>query len=552
MAPMLTTVEEANGILTMLRRSKATCDLAARLDDHSGPTSRLSAEAIVLATCLAAWKLASCTRADVCAVLNGLDAQVAYQLGLCDHDRWEPVSYSTVDKQARRLETALSEGWANADGEQRDLAWFTRVVLAETVPAGRRSAITAVAIDSTFVEAWAVTRDFRREVDAQAEHCQAARNSLELPPPATCDTTASGDERRFGRDGRLVRSADPDARPGHRTATNKQPARTGLGYDAHLVVAVPGARWTGDPDYLKLTAPTPAYILDVEVAPAATDPGQIGLKAIAQARQVAPHITEVVADRGYTPKRESFMRPLHAQGIDVVMDYMETQRTTPTVVLAGRKQQTLLLHCGTLLPSWLPESLHAPPADLTGAELTDWYRSRAKWRWTKHQRVRPGRVQFRCPQCAGRIRTNARTRSPRPTARTRPTPRAATISSEFCCDGLATLTLAQLDSVQRIPYGTPAWQKAYARRNHVESVNARLKDRGGLKPGWCRAFGATAHALGTIALAIVHNISLALNERTVDSMTTEQPHQQRRRTPATDANAPADEHSGPTEQQAPP
>ena len=182
MAPMLTTVEEANGILTMLRRSKATCDLAARLDDHSGPTSRLSAEAIVLATCLAAWKLASCTRADVCAVLNGLDAQVAYQLGLCDHDRWEPVSYSTVDKQARRLETALSEGWANADGEQRDLAWFTRVVLAETVPAGRRSAITAVAIDSTFVEAWAVTRDFRREVDAQAEHCQAARNSLELPP----------------------------------------------------------------------------------------------------------------------------------------------------------------------------------------------------------------------------------------------------------------------------------------------------------------------------------------------------------------------------------
>ena len=33
-----------------------------------------------------------------------------------------------------------------------------------------------------------------------------------------------------------------------------------------------------------------------------------------------------------------------------------------------------------------------------------------------------------------------------------------------------------------------------------------LKDKGGLKAGWCRAFGLAAHTIGALALAVVHNL----------------------------------------------
>ena len=33
-----------------------------------------------------------------------------------------------------------------------------------------------------------------------------------------------------------------------------------------------------------------------------------------------------------------------------------------------------------------------------------------------------------------------------------------------------------------------------------------IKDKGGLKAGWCRAFGLAAHTIGVLALAIAHNV----------------------------------------------
>ena len=33
-----------------------------------------------------------------------------------------------------------------------------------------------------------------------------------------------------------------------------------------------------------------------------------------------------------------------------------------------------------------------------------------------------------------------------------------------------------------------------------------IKDKGGLKAGWCRVFGLAAHTLGALALAIAHNV----------------------------------------------
>ena len=47
-----------------------------------------------------------------------------------------------------------------------------------------------------------------------------------------------------------------------------------------------------------------------------------------------------------------------------------------------------------------------------------------------------------------------------------------------------------------------------------------IKDKGGLKAGWCRAFGLAAHTIGVLALAIAHNLKQTL---TVERTQTQKP-----------------------------
>ena len=42
-----------------------------------------------------------------------------------------------------------------------------------------------------------------------------------------------------------------------------------------------------------------------------------------------------------------------------------------------------------------------------------------------------------------------------------------------------------------------------------------IKDKGGLKAGWCRSFGLAAHAIGALALTIAYNLKQTIRvERT--------------------------------------
>ena len=99
--------------------------------------------------------------------------------------------------------------------------------------------------------------------------------------------------------------------------------------------------------------------------------------------------------------------------------------------------------------------------------------------------------------------TTAKTRRPRSTDSDGP---FLSIEDEYCCFGLASVSVDLLDSFQRIPYGTLAWKQSYSRRNIIEKSNSMLKDKGGLNAGWCRAFGLAAHTIGALALAVVHNL----------------------------------------------
>ena len=546
-SPLLTSPEQAHRYLDLIRRSGVGAAIEARLGDHPGRRSRLRAEALLLAALLAASERQSYRRTDLCAVLNGLDARVAFRVGLCDRGTRTPISYSITHKQVQRIESALADGWIAPDGQEWDLHWFSQWILRATIPREVATRITAVAVDSTFVESWAPSKDYSREADPLAAHRLASRDTPDLPEPElAAPARAATGIGSIGADGRRQRSADPDARPGWRSATAKRPAGVALGYDLHLACAARDSNWGGHPGRLKLGEPMPAYIAALKLTPGSTDPGPIGRRVVDDALSLAPNIREVIADRGYTAKRRSFVRPLHEQGLDIVMDYTNTEIARPKAMTVRGGTQPVIMHCGTILPPWLPDTLHAPPPTMSSTERSSFYDSRSQWRWASHQNLGGGKRQMLCPQCAGRVTTNAATRKPRKAQPSPSAPHLHITNLDTCCNGPTVFDVEHLDAYQKIPYGTTAWQYSYGRRNQIENVNSQCKDKGGLKPGWIRAFGLTRHTIAATILAAVYNLALTPKNRH-DTPTTPAGPDQPPEPPGV-----ADTPQGPTNLRAPP
>ena len=342
---------------------------------------------------------------------------------------------------------------------------------------------------------WAVTRDFRIEEEIRKKQ-----------KPEDTGEIGSLDQRN-----RAIRSADDDARAGHRTATNKTSAGGFNGYYGHMPIPTRGATWNGNPNNLTLGPLPPKYVPHGRAIPAQNDNALNGLNAALAALAALenfPNLEEIIADRGYTIYGKSFVRPLHQMGINVVMDYDEDHQKTIDTVNIGPEdnEQVLLLHCGTFLVEWTPERFFIPPQNLTGKKLADWYVERAKYRWTPIGKPdKNGAIRFRCPQCDGRVKTNAKTRISSKRSQ-RKAPYATPIDQEHCCKGTITIPVEELDTYQHIPFGTPAWKKRYGGRGQIENLNSLVKNDRGLKDGWCRALGQAAHNFGLLVLLIAHNL----------------------------------------------
>ena len=389
--PRVSSASVAWRFLDIIRRSGVLPDLELRLRTQPGQQSKLSIKALLLLYLLSAYKGDSARRTDLCAVANGLDAQVAFSLGLCDRHRWEPLSYVVVRKQSKRFERALRQGWAAADGTPRSFTWLVREMLTTSVPNRYLKTIAAVAIDSTANPTWARTREFRLEKDLLAEHRLESLEEPDLPEPDIKPAeNPEGKVRTVGSDGRFIRSYDIDARPGYKSATNKEPASLFLGYDAHIAVAVAEAVWSGNPNQVAIKPAPPGYILALHVAPGATNPGPIGLQLALQSLEIAPGIGDFVLDRAYSNKRESFVRPLHQMGINVTMDYTTTEINNPKFVKVGTNGQRLLVSAGTLFPPWMPEYMHIPPENTKPKKTSEWHVNRALWRWTRNRKFDDG------------------------------------------------------------------------------------------------------------------------------------------------------------------
>ncbi len=81
------------------------------------------------------------------------------------------------------------------------------------------------------------------------------------------------------------------------------------------------------------------------------------------------------------------------------------------------------------------------------------------------------------------------------------------------------------------------------RRNPVEKTFSMIKDKGGLKAGWCRSFGLAAHTMGVLALAIAHNLKETIGIERTQTQKSAPParpksHQPTRRNISTDSLTP--------------
>src|SRR5579872_4327086 len=201
-------------------------------------------------------------------------------------------------------------------------------------------------------------------------------------------------------------------------------------------------------------------------------------------------VTDVVWDPGYSlcqPDTTGY--PLAQAGIEQTLQLVTHQRGIRP--FAGNA----LLLDGQLFSPLLPEDLRdlaVPPRFAKGnyrLAFEKKFNQRARWRMVRHTGPdRDGVTRWRCPFCAGLLRSRS---LPRTMRRSRRAPLVELPEDRSsCCSGILSAPPAELPLAQRIPFGTTAWRTSMYRRQVVESANAGLK--GGfadLSRGFFRVFG---------------------------------------------------------------
>ena len=481
-----------------------------QLAAHPGVVSRLAPEMLILAMIFAVAIKGVVHRTVVYQIINGMDSRLWHLAGMCSNKTRLPVSYNMVWQQMRRIEnfpTAPDEAGNDAGAAQQfdietvcDFDLLCRQLLEETIPTAHLKTARAASVDQTAFPSFFRTYDFRPQADIH----QIIKNAGGEVP----------DDLDVGPDHKLIRCADRDARAGHRSAS----AATGykatefVGYQVALTAL---AKPT--PTALPKDTP-PGYIISMSCDPASCHAGDAALKATEDALEIAPNLKEVLTDRGISQYGERFTRPIRRHRLDIIQDLKSNEATMKVIeVGTGKHRQRVISADGDFFPLWMPEAFLHPPQDATEERLRHWYEQRAQYRWQRVQSFDNGGMQFRCPQCAGRVVTNLTTYN----QKTRPNKSAPYVTVTHhdtkCCRGLATIPVHQLDHWQPHTWGTRAWKQSYNRRLQVENVNSMVKANGSLNPNMCRARGLGAHLLAALAAALAHNLNLAKTDPDADA-----------------------------------
>lgn len=258
----------------------------------------------------------------------------------------------------------------------------------------------------------------------------------------------------------------------------------------HLAVQARDVRWTNHVDRTTLQQEVPGVITACNLVPAGTHRGNAVVDSLVASKQAGTQLQDVVWDPGYSlcqPGTTAY--PLAQAGIGQTFQPVTHQRGSRP--FSGEA----LLIDGQLFSAHLPVELRelaAPPRGASEAEKLVYeakFNRRARWRMVRHAGPdADGVTRWRCPFCAGLLRSRQVKKTMR---RSRRTPLVELPPDvDRCCSGILSAAPVELALSQRIPFGTTAWRISMGRRQVVESVNSALKGAFvDLSRGFFRVFG---------------------------------------------------------------
>jgi len=418
---------------------------------------------------------------EVARVLNAFSEAQRQSLGITGWDASE--SYPRVERLFVKICDVLDGQLAGVDAK-----WFANQLARAAIPEEFLTS-RSVAVDGTDVETWGALHGDAVTVALDGEAAETQPSTLEPFRPA------KGPRRRakvlgIGPDGRKRYTVDPDARAGHRSATNSRSAGPYVGYELHLTVQARDVRWTNHVDRTTLEPEVPGVITTCNLVPAGTHRGKAIVDALATQNGSGSPLRDVVWDPGYSLcQPASTIFPLNRAGIGQTFQPVTHQRGSRP--FSGEA----LLIDGQLFSAHLPEDLRELPAPPRGASeavklrYEAKFNQRARWRLVRHAGPdADGVTRWRCPFCAGLLRSR---QVPATMRRARRAPLVELPEGVVsCCSGILSAAPVELALSQRIPYGTTAWRVSMGRRQVVESANSALKGAFvDLGRGFFRVFG---------------------------------------------------------------
>jgi hypothetical protein len=420
---------------------------------------------------------------EVARIINALTDDQRAVLGIVKHDPTQ--TYDRVDRLFNKLCDVLDAGHPGVNAK-----WLANRLAAASVPSEFRTS-SSVAVDGTDVETWGALHGDPVTVDLDGEAAETQLmddGSAPKPKKPARKALVLG----VGEDGRKQYTVDRDARAGHRSATNSRSAGPYVGYELHLAVQTRDVRSTNGIHRTNLSDEVPGVVTCFSLVPAGTHRGKAIVDDLIAAKKAGEPIDDVVWDPGYSLCKPGTVHHKLAQaGIHQTFQPVTHQRG-----IRPFSGDALLID-GQLFSSLLPEELRdlpSPPRGASEAEKETYeakFNLRARWRMMRHAAPdKDGATRWRCPFCAGFLRSRA---FPKTMRRPKTVPLVPVDDGcSKCCNGILTAQAVEMAWWQRITYGTTAWRISMGRRQMAESVNAALKGVfTDLGRGFMRVMGVT-------------------------------------------------------------
>ena len=417
------------------------------VDAPTGRPRSLSVEAFLVAAQLNGLRRGHTAKiADIARTLNSLTRSQLETLGVRN---WVPKE---ADRRTDRLFNKLVK--ALDDAPDLDRSWFaTRLVDASLsdVPIASSSA----ALDATDVETWG-----------------------RLHWPREGSESGSKAPRVLWEDeaGRPVRTLDPDARDGHRSATNSRKAGLFTGYYLHNIVQVRDVRRSDGRESVVFGPDVPAVVTGFALTPAADPIDRAVVPILEDMNREERRVRDLLMDRGYSQLSDMELHhPLRRAGMELTFQpkgphqRLRVPFSPYAVVIDGQL-------FSALISERLWKELPWPPYGASEAEILAYeqaYNERSRWRFQRHTGPdADGTTRWKCPFHAGLLRSR---QLPFTLRRSRNVPLVELPDGPSAADGTISVNAADLPFRQKLTPGTTAWRKSYRRRNVVEGVNAMLK-----------------------------------------------------------------------------